>query len=185
MRLGNSKTGVPDSADATLGLGQLAQFQMTPPEPGLSPRDRIDYDALLDRVRYTAAMADGDSPFLETFARHGKMIVYNGLSDQGMASSELIDWYAKVQAVNGPGVSDSVRLFLIPGMLHCDGGDATDRFDMLQAIVDWVEKGKAPNRILATSQSLPGVSRPLCPHPLVARYKGGDRKSAASFACEK
>jgi feruloyl esterase len=65
----------------------------------------------------------------------------------------------------------AVRFFGIPGMLHCGGGEATDRFDMLDAIVDWVEQGRAPDRIVATGNAFPGVSRPLCPHPLVARYR--------------
>jgi feruloyl esterase len=138
---------------------------------------------MLERVRYTGAMGDGDSPFLGTFASRGKMIVYNGLSDQGMSSAEFVKWYEKVLDVNGEEVRDSVRLFLVPGMTHCLGGDATDRFDMLDAIQAWVEDGKAPDRIGATSRSMPGISRPLCPYPLVARYTGGDPSSAKSFAC--
>jgi len=68
-------------------------------------------------------------------------------------------------------------------MCHCSGGQATDQFDMLEVIMAWVEEGRAPDRIEATSRALPGVSRPLCPHPLVARYKGGDEKSTESFVC--
>jgi feruloyl esterase len=183
MRLGTSTTGEANSADATLGYGQFRFYQLTPPEPDFDPLKTVNYDEILERVRHTAAMGDGDSPFLSTFASHGKMIVYNGLSDQGMASSELADWYDEVVQTNGEDVKDSVRLFLVPGMLHCSGGDATDKFDMLTAIVDWVEKGNAPDRIVATSRSIPNISRPLCPHPKVARYKGGDTNSAESFQC--
>jgi feruloyl esterase len=100
-----------------------------------------------------------------------------------MASSELADWYQQVERVNGSSVRDSVRLFLVPGMTHCFGGQATDKFDMLDAITAWVEKGQAPDRIIATSRSMPGVSRPLCPYPKVARYRGGDKQAAASFQC--
>jgi feruloyl esterase len=78
-----------------------------------------------------------------------------------------------------------VRLFFIPGMTHCGGGQATDEFDMLDAIVAWVEEGRAPDRIVATGGFVPGASRPLCPHPLVARYQGGDEHSADSFVCSE
>jgi hypothetical protein len=183
MRLGRSQTGTPDSADATLGFRQFTLYQMTPPNPHYDPLKPMDFDRVLDSIRHTAAMSDADSPYINTFAARGKMIVYNGLSDQGMASSELADWYDEVVKVNGAGIRDAVRLFLVPGMLHCSGGQATDKFDMLDAITAWVEKGKAPDRILATSRSMAGISRPLCPHPQIARYRGGDQASAASFEC--
>ena len=100
-----------------------------------------------------------------------------------MASSVLADWYDEVVSVNGESIRESVRLFFIPGMCHCSGGRATDRFDMLEAIVAWVEEGRAPDRIKATGEAFPGVSRPLCPYPLVARYKSGDVNNAESFVC--
>ena len=72
---------------------------------------------------------------------------------------------------------------MVPGMTHCSGGQATDQFDMLTAIQNWVEKGKAPDRIVAKGKAFPGVTRPLCPYPQVARYVGGDPKSEKSFEC--
>jgi hypothetical protein len=182
MHFGSSGTGEWDAADATLGLSNMKYYQLTPPDPDLDPLD-FDFDQDVERTRHTAAMSDADSTFLETFAGHGKMIVYNGLSDQGMASSVLADWYDEVVRVNGESIRESVRLFLIPGMCHCDGGQATDRFDMLEAIMAWAEEGRAPDRIIATGEAFPGASRPLCPYPLVARYKGGDVNSADSFMC--
>jgi feruloyl esterase len=70
-------------------------------------------------------------------------------------------------------------------MGHCGGGDATlDRFDMLTAIVDWVEKGVAPDSVIATGPAFPGRSRPLCPYPRHAHYKGsGDVEKAENFEC--
>lgn len=182
MHIGSSGSGEWDSADATLGLSNMRYYQLTPPDPDLNPMD-FDFDRDVKRTRHTGAMSDADSTFLETFARHGKMIVYNGLSDQGMASSVLADWYDEVVSVNGESIRESVRLFFIPGMCHCSGGRATDRFDMLEAIMAWVEEGRAPDRIEATGEAFPGVSRPLCPYPLVARYKGGDVNEADSFEC--
>ena len=80
---------------------------------------------------------------------------------------------------------DWSRLFLVPGMGHCGGGaQALDRFDLLTPLVEWVEKGTAPNAVTATGRSFPGRSRPLCAYPQYARYKGtGDPEDAASFEC--
>ncbi len=185
MRLGTATDGGWNSADATLGLGQFRFYQLTPPDPDFDPLKPFDIDETLARTRHTAALGDGDSPYLETFVRRGKMIVYNGLSDQGMASSEIVRWFDRAVAATGPAVKDAVRLYFIPGMLHCSGGESTDKFDMLTPLMEWVEHGRTPDRILATSRSIPGISRPLCPHPLTARYKGGDPSDAASFACEQ
>jgi feruloyl esterase len=183
MRLGSAQSGTANSADATLGLGMLRMFQLTPPDPRFDPWGQVDWDDLLRRVAASAAIGDADSPFLSTFALHGKLIAYNGLSDQGLASSELVDWYRQALAASGPDADEAMRLYLVPGMTHCGGGEATDQFEMLDAIVDWVEHGKAPGRVLARTSSGAALSRPLCPYPAVARYKGGDPSEAASFEC--
>jgi len=72
---------------------------------------------------------------------------------------------------------------MVPGMNHCGGGPATDQFDALSALQAWVETGTPPDRIVATGNAFPGVSRPLCPYPKVARYEGGDTASEKSFSC--
>ena len=183
MRLGTSTTGEPNSADSSLGLGQFRYYQLTPPDPAFDPLAPYDNDQMMDRLRHTGGMGDGDSPLLSTFALKGKMIVYNGMADQGMSTAMIADWYNQMIAATGQPGREAVRLFTVPGMLHCGGGEATDRFEMLDAITDWVEHGKAPDRILATGKAFPGVTRPLCPYPKVARYTGGDANDAASFAC--
>ncbi len=106
------------------------------------------------------------------------------MSDQGMATGAILDWYDKMIAATGEAGREAVRFFPIPGMLHCGGGEATDRFEMLDAIMNWVEHDQAPDRILATSTMFEGVSRPLCPFPKVARYKSGDESNAENFTCE-
>jgi feruloyl esterase len=184
MRLGSSETGKANAADATLGLGQLRYFQLTPPDPDFDPWKPLDVDSLLYGVHATGAMADADSPFLSTFVGHGKLIAYNGLSDQGLSSSELVDWYRQALGASGPGAGDAIRLYLVPGMTHCGGGDATDRFEMLDAMVDWVENGRTPESIPAHTTKGRPFSRPLCPYPAYAHYKGGDPDKAESFACE-
>lgn len=183
MNLGSSETGRPNAANATLGATTTRYYALTPPDPDFDTM-AFDFDADVARTRETAALGDGDSTYLETFVRSGKMIVYTGLSDQGMAAGRLSDWYDQAVQDTGAAMRDSVSLFMVPGMTHCAGGQATDRFDMLSAIMAWVEEGRAPERIVATGEAFPGVSRPLCPYPQVARYAGGDESDAASFVCE-
>lgn len=185
MRLGTSETGVPNSADSTLGLGQFRFLQLTPPDPEWDPLAPHDLPELLARIRHQGGIGDADSPFLSTFAGSGKMIVYNGMSDQGMATPHIVRWYEEMVAATGAAGREAVRFFGVPGMLHCGGGEATDRFEMLEAIVAWVEEGRAPDRIIATGDAFPGISRPLCPYPLIARYTGGNPASEASFACRQ
>jgi hypothetical protein len=77
----------------------------------------------------------------------------------------------------------SVRLFMLPGMAHCGGGPGATHFDPLGTMVDWVEHGAAPEKILATGE---GFTRPLCPYPENAHYKGsGDTHDAANFVCAR
>ena len=76
------------------------------------------------------------------------------------------------------------RLFLVPGMGHCSGGQATDTFDLLGAMVNWVEKGTAPDSVIATGRAFPGRSRPLCAYPKEARWNGsGSTDQAENFSC--
>lgn len=182
MRMGSATDGTWDASDVTLGFETLRQYAMTPPDPEFDPMT-FDFSVDPARTEQTRALGDADATYLQTFRQHGKMIVYNGNSDQGMATGALTDWYDAVVADNGEDIDDSVRLFVIPGMTHCSGGRATDQFDMLTAIQAWVEEGQAPDRIVATGESFPGVSRPLCPYPLVARYEDGNPDDHASFMC--
>jgi feruloyl esterase len=98
-----------------------------------------------------------------------------------------VDYYQRLTNANGGAavVMGWSRLFLVPGMGHCGGGPAAlDRFDMLSAIVDWVESGRAPDRVRATGRAWPGRSRLLCPYPSHAQYKGtGDPEDSGSFEC--
>ena len=184
MHFGTSANGILNSADGTLGFGSLRYFSMTPPEPGFDVM-HLDFDRDLQRLEETAMISDANSVYLESFARHGKLILYHGLSDQGLSPLATAAWYDRLQAANGEHVGHWARLFLVPGMTHCGGGPATDEFDMLSAIEDWVEKDRAPDRIIATGKSFQGVTRPLCPYPTIARYKGGNPQDEKSFACEK
>jgi hypothetical protein len=126
----------------------------------------------------------GDSLWtnLSTFSGHGgKLIFYHGMSDPWFSPLDTVGYYEKMSKENGgtDKVKDWSRLFLVPGMGHCQGGTATvDSFDMLTAIVNWVENGKAMDSVTAKSRTQPGRSRPLCPYPSYAQYSGqGDPKT--------
>jgi feruloyl esterase len=82
--------------------------------------------------------------------------------------------------------SNWIRLFMVPGMAHCSGGEGPDTFDTISVMEEWVEQGKAPAQIIAAHQIAGKVdrTRPLCPYPQVARYNGaGSIDEARSFAC--
>jgi feruloyl esterase len=127
---------------------------------------------------------------LSTFSgRGGKLVFFHGVSDPWFSARETTRYYESLAPSNGG--SDAVRsfsrLFLVPGMGHCGGGPAAlDQFDLLSAVVDWVEKGAAPDAVTATGKAFAGRSRPLCAYPFHAQYKGeGDPESAASFDCRE
>jgi len=177
--------GTPTSAPANASLGRdtLREFSITPPDTSLDPL-KFDFDRDLGRTEETAAINDAVATLLSSFAAHnGRMIVYHGLSDQAMATGALTAWYERLSPRTASGPQDWARLFLVPGMTHCAGGQSTDQFDMLTAIQEWVEKNRAPDRVIASGRAFPDTTRPLCPYPRVARYDGGDAKAAASFSC--
>ncbi|HEX5739528.1 MAG TPA: tannase/feruloyl esterase family alpha/beta hydrolase [Hydrogenophaga sp.] len=130
--------------------------------------------------------------------RGAKIMVYHGVSDAIFSADDSTKWAAGV-AANHKDASEFARLYLVPGMGHCAGGPATDQFDMLSALVKWVERGEAPDQVIATARGAGNEggensevpadwaadrTRPLCPWPKVARYKGrGSIESAKNFKC--
>lgn len=126
-------------------------------------------------------------PRLTGFAeRGGKLLIYHGWADQQVAPGASIEFYRSAIA-QGPRPAESwIRLFMAPGMAHCAGGEGPSEFDALGALEHWVEEGAAPAQILASHRTAGRVdrTRPLCPYPQVARYKGtGSIDEAANFAC--
>ena len=180
MHLG---TAASPPANASLGRDTLRLFSMTPANPDLDPL-RFDFDRDLGTIAETAAINDAMATLHTTFAGHGgKMIVYHGLSDQAMWAGALTRWYEALTPRDSQGPQSWARLFLVPGMTHCGGGQSTDQFDMLTAIQQWVEKGQAPDRVIASGRAFPGKTRPLCPYPKVARFDGGNADDQKSFSC--
>ncbi len=125
---------------------------------------------------------------LSTFSdRGGKILFFHGDSDPWFSPLDTLEYYKSLAPANGGAekVSEWTRMFLVPGMAHCGGGPSLDRFDMLTAVVDWVEKGTAPDAVIATGKAFPGRSRPLCSYPKHAHYKGtGDPQDARNFQCQ-
>jgi len=137
-----------------------------------------------------ASSMDATSPNLKPFVdRGGKLIMYHGWSDPGIPPMNTVQYYKNVMDTLG-GASktiNSIRLFMIPGMNHCAGGNGTDRFDGIGALAQWVENKKAPEQIPASHQTAGKVdrTRPLCPYPQVANYKGsGSTDDASNFVCK-
>jgi pimeloyl-ACP methyl ester carboxylesterase len=121
------------------------------------------------------------------FLAGGKLIFFHGDSDPWFSPLDTLDYYKSLAAANGGAeeVAEWSRTFLVPGMAHCGGGPALDHFDMLSAVVDWVEKGTAPESVVATGEAFPGRSRPLCSYPKHAQYTGtGDTQDARNFRCQ-
>jgi feruloyl esterase len=123
------------------------------------------------------------------FGRGSKILFYHGWSDPWFSALDTLGYYQRMAKASG-GMSkvraQSSRIFLVPGMLHCSAGPSLDQFDLLTAVVNWVEKDKAPEQVVATGPAFPGRSRPLCAWPEYAHYKGaGDPQNAASFECRE
>jgi len=117
----------------------------------------------------------------------GKLIFFHGDSDPWFSSLDTLGYYKSLAPTNGGAdkVAEWSRLFLVPGMAHCGGGPALDHFDMLTAVVNWVEKGTVPDSVIATGAAFPGRSRPLCAYPKHAQYSGtGDAQNAQNFKCQ-
>jgi hypothetical protein len=159
-----------------------------------------------------ASILNSNDPDLGKFkARGGKLIQYHGWGDAAIPPQNSINYFESVQSVMGKtnrekdlgATEDFYRLFMVPGMSHCAGGIGATVFgnstsaqrdpghDMVSALDQWVEKGVAPNQIIATGfvagdrEKGVQMTRPLCPYPEEAVYKGtGDTNSAASFVCQ-
>jgi len=139
----------------------------------------------------TASMTFTDALDLARFkSRGGKMMMYQGSSDSSVSIKDTLRWYDAMNLQMGSNAQDFARMYVVPGMAHCSGGPGTDSFDMLPQLVEWVEKGVAPDSVVATASN-PGYfgvssrTRPLCPYPKQTRYKGsGDINDAANFTCQ-
>jgi Tannase and feruloyl esterase len=203
-KLGMFNAPANSSINATLGSGAISAIFTTPPTPvassGAAPVAYLlglNFDTDVPKIYAesgTFAKSAWDfmmasSTDLSAFRKHGgKLILAQGVSDPVFSIDDTISWLNEVNKLNKGKAGDFVRLFAIPGMNHCAGGPATDRFDAFTALVNWVEKKTPPEKIVATAGPAtpwPGRARPLCPYPAFAKYKGtGSIEDAANFVCK-
>ena len=189
---------------AGLGSASVSALFTTPPTPvamnGPAPlaflmgidqqRDRAKLDATAGEFTESSlSFMKANSTDLTTFRAHGgKLVIVHGVSDPVFSINDTIAWWNSLNSQTNGSAATVARLFAVPGMNHCAGGPATDRFDAFGALVTWVEDGSAPERIVATagpSTPWPGRTRPLCAYPRQSRYTGtGSIEDAASFTCQ-
>ncbi|WP_119082234.1 tannase/feruloyl esterase family alpha/beta hydrolase [Altererythrobacter sp. B11] len=162
-------------------------------KPGWTFR-QLDYgQGLRDARRFADILdvpADGLDPF---FARGGKLLLSHGWNDGLIPATNTLAFYHDLYAaLPAAQAEQQLRLFMVPGMEHCAGGEGVSQFDTLGTIDDWAAGGAAPMRLVATraapmmpgAPELPPLSRPLCAWPMVAQYNGsGDPSEAANFSC--
>jgi len=157
-------------------------------DPNWDPRT-IDWDRDLayaeQKMPFMSAVERDLSPFKK---RGGKLLMYTGWSDPVVPPQDTVAYYdAVVKTMGGlDKTREFFRFFLAPGMGHCGGGPGPNQFDHLAALEQWVEKGAAPDKMIASHVVNGKVdrTRPLCPYPQVARWKGtGTTDEAANFAC--
>jgi pimeloyl-ACP methyl ester carboxylesterase len=184
-KLGNSVNSVPNSRHVFLMQDALQGRFVTPPDRKLTALN-FDFDKDPARMDAHAWMynTDADTELKAFKARGGKFLIAHGMADPIFSPVESEAYFNKLQSSEGSKAMS--RYFQIPGMGHCAGGAATDSWDGLSAMVDWVEKGQAPEVMIATgTQVFKGRTRPLCAYPKTAQYKGsGNLEDASSFSCQ-
>ena len=152
--------------------------------------DIATFDAERDIPR---AMADDVGEFMtmkadlrEFFARGGRLLLWHGWTDAMIPARNTVEYYESALAASGPDAGNAMRLFMLPGVDHCGGGEGPSDFDALGAIDAWVENGKAPERLVVRRPLKGGAmrSRPVCAYPQTAHYKGtGSTNDQRSFEC--
>jgi feruloyl esterase len=165
------------------------KFAMLDPAPGPSwTYSMFNFDTDPPRLARAAAELNARNTDLTRLQkRGGKMVQYSGWADQQVNPLPGIEYYETVSERLGEAATrDFYRLFMVPGMFHCNGGPGCNTADWLAAVMEWVEKGNAPAQL--TGAHVEGGTstrtRPLCPYPQVARYKRtGSSDEAANFAC--
>ena len=154
-------------------------------DAGWDPKS-LNYDTDVVAADKVKTGLDATNADLSTFVGHGgKLLIYHGWSDPGIPPRNSVDYYERAVAAT-PNARGAIRLFMVPGMGHCGGGDGTSTFDMVAAVDTWVQTKTAPVTIPASRMADGKVvrTRPLCAYPAVASYKGtGSTDDAASFVC--
>ena len=180
--------GRPDAkpADFNLAENTMRYLVHTPPKPDYDYQT-FDFDRDAPLLDAWGSKANAKSTDLTKFRnRGGKVLMTYGWADQILQPLMGVHYYEQVAKRYGAKTTDFVRLFMVPGMTHCAGGNGTDQFDPMTALINWVEQHKAPDSIAAAHVVANKIvrTRPLCPYPQVARYSGaGSIDEAANFSC--
>ena len=173
-------------ADFSLAESTMKYLVFPKPQPDYDFR-KFDFDRDVDLLERWGKTANANNPDLSGFRkRGGKLIVTYGWADAILQPMMGVKYFERALEKNGPKTTEFFRLFMVPGMAHCGGGVGPDRNDAVTAVIDWVEKGKAPDSLVASKVTNGQVvrTRPLCPYPQVARYSGsGSIDEAANFRC--
>lgn len=144
----------------------------------------FNLDRDLPHIKAVAGFVDATDTDLSSFKAHGgKLLIGHGWRDTAISAHNTVTYYNDVLEDMGPEQSEWMRLFMVPGMDHCGGGPGLYEFDQIEVLEQWREQGKAPKEIIASNPHKK-ISRPLCPHPSFAEYKGnGDMKVAENWEC--
>jgi feruloyl esterase len=145
----------------------------------------FDLDRDMPIIDKKIGFVDATDPDLRQFRAHGgKLLLYAGWADTGITPKNTVEYYQSVvKYIGNAQSSDFTRLFMVPGMGHCRGGAGPDTFDTIGTLSKWRETGATPWSIPAVNKTS-GLSRPLCPYPQYAKFKGtGDLKDAANWTC--
>jgi len=145
---------------------------------------KFDLDKDMKFLDKEEGYVDAVNPDLGKFKKSGgKLLITHGWSDTTITPETTVWYYDSVLNKMGKNQSDWMRLFMVPGMAHCGGGPGVNSFDSIGALEKWVEKGIAPEQMMGNGAN--GMTRPLCPFPQFAEYKGsGDLKNAENYACK-
>jgi len=144
----------------------------------------FDLDRDMPIINKKVGFVDAVDPDLSAFKAHGgKLLMYAGWADTGITPENTVLYYESVLGKMGKSQDDWMRLFMVPGMGHCGGGPGVNSFDTIGTLDYWREKGGAPAQITAANAQT-AMSRPLCPYPHYAKYKGtGNVRDAANWSC--
>ena len=175
--------------DPGVALNTVKYLAFTTPRPSMT-LDDLEFDARTFHTteEQASGIFDATDPDLSAFrARGGRLIVWHGWADPAISPYGTVAYYhAVTERMGGRAATEKfARLFMLPGVNHCGGGQAPNTIDALTPVLDWVERGVAPDRLVASESANGSVvrTRPIFPYPLVARYDGsGSTDEAANFA---
>jgi feruloyl esterase len=145
---------------------------------------KFDLDRDMPVIDKALSYVDSVNPDLSKFkSKGGKLLLTHGWADTGITPENTVLYYESVLNKMGKNQSDWMRLFMAPGMGHCGGGPGVNTFDAIGTLETWVEKGIAPDQMMGKGAQ--GLTRPMCPYPQSAQYKGtGDLKDGANWECK-